>query len=879
MDSVEAKSSDRTGLTAMRLSAAVAILALAIGQGTSSTAAAAVFGFTTTGPMNVARFAHSATLLPGGKVLVAGGRNLAGSTCQALNSAELFDPSTGKFSLLAMTMTTSRGSQAAVFLDPSVVTGARAGQVLIIGGDSGPNRLQSAERYIPATATFAATVGLLTTPRDFPVATLLANGKVLISGGFNDSLGTLASAELYDPATDTFSPTGGMHIDRDGHTATLLSNHKVLIIGGVSVTLGDLGQAELYDPSTGVFTCVGGANPGTGCNALMFDERAAHTATLFSGGALAGLVLLAGGEDGRVPVDTAELFSSTGSVPFAATGTMTDARFQHTATLLGNGQVLIAGGSAVSALNTAEIFDPSTSTFSCVGGAAGGLCNASMKASRDQHTATLLLDGSVLLAGGTNTDNCTGPLASAELFHLTAPSPTPTQTPTKTPTKTPTRTPTKTPTRTPTATPTRTPTATPTRTPTRTFTGTPTASPGKTLSATSTHTSSPTRTPSATPTRTASGTPTPTRSSTPTRTPTPVSTAATLVVADNLNNRVLVYNPPFLTGMNASVVLGQPDFISSTPAITQSGLQGPYGVLLDQSGNIFVADYGNSRVLQFKPPFSNGKNAAVVIGQTNFTSALSPVPPTATSLNHPTGLAMDGSGNLWVADFLNNRVLEYKPPFTTGMAASLALGQTSLTSIDGGTARNLMAGPDGIAFDPAGNLWVADLHNYRVLEFTPSPSFSTGMNANVVLGQATFTTSGFGTTQSTMNAPNAVAADANGNVYVSDSKNNRVLVFKPNPTFSNGMNAAIVIGQSNFTSATAATTQSGLSSPDGLGFDKLGNLFVSDQFNNRVMEYTGTFSNGMNATRVIGQANFTSSAPGLSQNTLSEPALVSAGGP
>ncbi|HKD68085.1 MAG TPA: kelch repeat-containing protein [Candidatus Binataceae bacterium] len=551
------------------IAAAVAIPAL-----TAIRAAAAVGGFVpTTGNLAVARMNHSATLLPSGLVLIAGGFTGGHNSCAALASAELFDPASSSFNRLARAMTTPRRDQAAVFLDPALVSGPRAGQVLIVGGLDGAKPLQSAERYEPSSMTFKATANRMTTPRDFPVATLLNNGKVLITGGFNNFVGTISSAELYDPATDTFSITGAMHDDRDAHTATRLASGEVLVAGGTSVGSGNLAAAEIYDPATGTFTCVGGVDPSTGrCKRAMTDERGDAGATLFSAGPLAGLVLLTGGSDGSIPVDFAELYNPLSANAFAPTGKMSDARVSHTQTLLADGQVLVAGGLSSGPLASAEIYDPGAGLFICVGGSTSGQCNPSMTAARTNHSATLLTDGDVLIAGGTSTGDCSGALASAELFQnsmsipafsaagAAAPtgtptrSPTPTHTPTHTPspmrtsTRTPTPThtptytasPTHTPTRTPspTPTPTRTPspTHTPTRTPSPTHTPTRTPSPTPTPTRTPTPTHTPTRTPSPTPTptrtpspthtptRTPSPTPTPTRTPSPTPTPTPTAT-------------------------------------------------------------------------------------------------------------------------------------------------------------------------------------------------------------------------------------------------------------------------------------------------------------------------------------------------------------------
>ena len=146
-----------------------------------------------------------------------------------------------------------------------------------------------------------------------------------------------------------------------------------------------------------------------------------------------------------------------------------------------------------------------------------------------------------------------------------------------------------------------------------------------------------------------------------------------VAVVDSGNNRVLVYNYPITTdGQAANLVLGQPDFTTNAPALSATGMIEPADVAEDNSGNIYVSDLPNNRVLQFVPPFTNGMAASVVIGQPNFVTGT--INTTQNGLHEPGGMAFDHSGNLWVVDFGNSRILEYVPPFTTDIAASLVIG-------------------------------------------------------------------------------------------------------------------------------------------------------------------------------------------------------------
>ena len=311
-----------------------------------------------------------------------------------------------------------------------------------------------------------------------------------------------------------------------------------------------------------------------------------------------------------------------------------------------------------------------------------------------------------------------------------------------------------------------------------------------------------------------------------------MDSAGNLYVAENGNCRVTQFAPPFSNGMSASVVFGQPNLSTGNCAasISAGSLGGAgigdevFGVILDSSGDLWVADSGSNRVLEYKPPLSNGMAATLAIGQANLTSGSANqggAAPTNATLNDPGYPVFDSSGNLWIADFFNNRMLEFKPPFATGMAASVVLGQADFTSGSpnqgGAVGANTLGGADGAAFDSSGNLWMADPNNNRVLEF--KPPFTTNMTASLVLGQVNLTSGnpnqgGAGPTSATLNFPQQVSFDSSGRLFVNDSGNSRTLVFAP--PFSNGMNASLVIGQADFTSATPATTAAGQNSPTGV---------------------------------------------------------------
>jgi hypothetical protein len=357
----------------------------------SATATIAVPGFTSPSLfMNVGRVSHTATQLQDGRILFIGGLDGAGL---ATSSAEIYDPGTGKFTLTG-SLSDGRFGHTATLLSN--------GKVLVAGGardSSNPVLVPTVELYDPQSGTFSRT-GNLGELRFLHTATLLADGKVLVSGGQDTVPGfsgqaSIGSAELYDPVSGAFSFTANLNAPRFWHTATLLNNGRVLIAGGtvnVPYTYPPLlpTPGELYDPETGKFTNIGA-----------FGDEA-------SGDASAAVPL----QSGQVLTWATAVYDPVANT-FSTVPVLLQApsanRQGYTGTLLPNGIVLITGGDGVSAnqdVAAAFLLDPAHSSWTQI---------PDMPSPRVAHTANLLSNGLVLIAGGGTAFN-QGGFASAELY-------------------------------------------------------------------------------------------------------------------------------------------------------------------------------------------------------------------------------------------------------------------------------------------------------------------------------------------------------------------------------------------------------------------------------------------------------------------------------
>jgi hypothetical protein len=373
----------------------------------------------------------------------------------------------------------------------------------------------------------------------------------------------------------------------------------------------------------------------------------------------------------------------------------------------------------------------------------------------------------------------------------------------------------------------------------------------------------------------------------------------------------------------ATAVLGHPDFYhSGVDNPGPSGFDGPSAVVVDAQGRLYIADSGNNRVLGWRDVTSlqNGTPADLVIGQPDLQSIGSPtVGPD--SLQSPGGIAVDTAGNLYVADTGNNRVLEYDTPFAAcqafpcvGPSAALVFGQLgdfTSNACNGGTTPNAdsLCGPSSVAVDASGNVFVADTSNSRVLEYNTPLNSQSGepgsgdTTADLVFGQnGSFASNACyngsnpqnigGISADSLCGPTGLAVDVVGNLYVVDSGDNRALKYNTPLNSDSGepgagdTTADIVFGQDSFThgecdEGTAPGDIEFLDSegnatvigPDSLCLDQFrlhgivggvavdagGHVYLADYYNNRVLEYatdisgTATESTNPIAERVFGE--------------------------
>ncbi len=312
---------------------------------------------------------------------------------------------------------------------------------------------------------------------------------------------------------------------------------------------------------------------------------------------------------------------------------------------------------------------------------------------------------------------------------------------------------------------------------------------------------------------------------------------------DNANSKANGANADGILGQTTFTASGWNGSLNGSTAVT-NGFEDGLGIAVDGAGTLYLSDAGNTRVLRWNGAAgkANGASADAAIGQPDLVTK--GFATTAAKFFAVAGVAADAAGRVWVADGSNNRVLRFDnaAALANGSSAIGVLGQTTFTTGTSGTTATSMRNPTSVVVDASGNLYVGERGNSRVLIFLNAAAKANGAAADKVLGQPDFVTgtnSGVIGTQANIYLPYGLATDLKGNLYVADGGFNRVLVFYAAASKSNGANADAVLGKANFTDiSTTAASASNVGQPYGVTVQSTtGKLWITDYSNSRVMRF------------------------------------------
>ena len=328
----------------------------------------------------------------------------------------------------------------------------------------------------------------------------------------------------------------------------------------------------------------------------------------------------------------------------------------------------------------------------------------------------------------------------------------------------------------------------------------------------------------------------------------------------------------------ANLVLGQQDFVTSTftNPYTSFRVQAPVSVIVDPvTRKVFVGDADGDRILRFAnvSTLVNGAPAEAVFGASTFSDGGEGI--SQTEFRDPYALCLDRFGRLWVADIFNNRVICFEAAAFRGdsPSADLVFGQPDFVTGTSGTTASKMSNPSGVWVDSSDNLWVADSGNNRVLKFATITNKSSGSSADSVIGQANFTTSLAGSGNTGLQSPNSVHVSSKGTLYVTCQNANRVMAFNNAAGLGTNPPASAVFGQPDFATTISGLTDSKFSNPTGCFVTPDDSLWVTDSSNNRLLRFSSisTKANGAAADGVIGQADFVTGTSAVSSQAFNFP--------
>lgn len=309
-------------------------------------------------------------------------------------------------------------------------------------------------------------------------------------------------------------------------------------------------------------------------------------------------------------------------------------------------------------------------------------------------------------------------------------------------------------------------------------------------------------------------------------------------------------------------------------------LRGPFCSFDSMKANVvllvlFLTCFGASRV---RAQFPNFPAADLVLGAPDFVTAGSAA-STPSGVSDPRGIAIDPvSGKVFVVAKPQNRVLRFASvaALSNGANAEAVLGQVNFSSLVFATTQSNLSSPAGVFVDAKGRLWVSDSGNNRVLMFEGAATLSNGAPADRVLGQLNFTSGTSATSNTRMAAPASLVVDSNDNLWVADQSNHRVLKFASVSSLANGAAASVVLGQPDFNTGTSGLTASKMNAVTGVAVDTAGRLWVADQNNNRILRFDNAASlvTGASASGVLGQTDFVTATSGANELKMNNPGAL-----
>ena len=322
-----------------------------------------------------------------------------------------------------------------------------------------------------------------------------------------------------------------------------------------------------------------------------------------------------------------------------------------------------------------------------------------------------------------------------------------------------------------------------------------------------------------------------------------ISAKGYFAVACSNEGRIMIWNTiPTNSLQPADVVVGKPDFTTTTPGVSATLMNSSMGVAFSPDGEKLIAsDSGNHRVLIWNTlPTTNGQAADIVLGQIDFDTGTTDGNPSATKYEFPTGVFVAPNGQMFVCDTLNNRVLLYNDiPETNNTPADIVIGQNNLTQDSNANGVKFVSHPEYVAVSPDGSLIVGDRDNFRATIFNTVPT-ADGASADIAIGFGGFPGDGEpGCDDIRFQSPTGVTVSPKGLLAIGDTFNNRILIYNQVPA-TNFPSADVVLGQPNFVSSNAfntGTNSQSMREPYGINFDLNGRLFVNGPEMNRIMVF------------------------------------------